>query len=70
MFKAMFYLLIHRTLLRRTDNGAGPEGLGRKTFKIETQYMPVQQYHNSKRTRVLLLGFKNYVLIAGITGSD
>ena len=24
---------------KRTDNGAGPEGSGRKTFKIETQWV-------------------------------
>jgi hypothetical protein len=36
MFKANFYLFNDIPLLKRTDKGAGPEGLGRKNFKIES----------------------------------
>jgi hypothetical protein len=37
MFKANSISHIHGTLLKRTDNGAGPEGLNKKNFKNWTQ---------------------------------
>ena len=52
MFKAMFYLLIHRTLLRRTDNGAGPEGPGKKTSKLGLKESKAQDKNNIISNRI------------------
>jgi hypothetical protein len=38
-FKAKIFVIPSRTLLKRTNSVAGPEGLDKKTFKIRTQVL-------------------------------